>query len=145
MKASFTVTVRSYANGQGGALLAPLFSTLTSAQQQCVYLPRRIPPKSDNRCANCESIVVWAPKRREAVTAPFAQNSRSFVGILYRILFMLGEKCIKLVQKFPLRRSEGHGGCQQCRFIKLHKGDPIKRVVVETNGRNEIGVTKSIR
>jgi hypothetical protein len=86
--------VRNYANEQG----EPLFTTLTNARQQCVYLPSRIPPKSDNRCANCESTVVCAPKRREAVTAPFAQNSHSFVGTLYQILFILGEKCIKYVQ-----------------------------------------------
>ena len=120
MKASFTLKVRNYANQQGAALRAPapLFTALTNAQQQCLYLPSRIPPKSDIRCANCEPTVVCAPKRRAAVTAPFAQNSPSFVG---QILFILGEKCIKYVQiSCAVRRLEGRG-CHQYRLYNFAK------------------------
>ena len=136
---------------QVAALPAPLNTTHTNAKQQCVYLPSRIPPKSDNRCANCESTVVCAPKRRQAVTAPFAQNSHSFVGTLYQILFILGEKMYKIGPNFfhAVRKdmaitsivwlSPISYGYHQYRFIKLLEEDPIRKSMLK-----RIGAMKAI-
>ena len=89
MKASFTVKVRNYANEQGAALPAPLFATLTNTQQQLCTCQAEFRPNRtiDVRIASRQAC---APPG----TAPFAQNSHSFVGTLYQILFILGEKCV---------------------------------------------------